>query len=90
MCERSGRTHLILTQEFLARMLGVQRTSIGMIANAMQQQGMIRYRRGRVEVLDLERLRSAACECYFIVKTAQSELSDGKTVSKMAEVQVNI
>ena len=68
MCERSGNRHLKLTQEFLAHMLGVQRTSIGMIATTLQKTGAIRYARGRVEIVDLERLRSAACDCYKIVR----------------------
>jgi CRP-like cAMP-binding protein len=67
MCERSGDRHLQVTQEFLAHMLGVQRTSIGPVANALQHSGSIRYARGRVEIIDLERLRASACDCYRIV-----------------------
>src|SRR5215204_4827982 len=68
MCERSGNRNLKLTQEFLAHMLGVQRTSIGLIANSLQQTGSIRYARGRVEIIDLDRLRASACDCYRLVK----------------------
>lgn len=71
MCERSGNRHLLLTQEFLAHMLGVQRTSIGMIANVLQKAGIIRYRRGKVEILDFERMKNSACECYRIVRDEQ-------------------
>src|SRR4029079_2688087 len=46
MSERSGDKNLALAQEFLAHMLGVQRTSLGLIANSMQKDGLIRYRRG--------------------------------------------
>jgi len=67
MSERSGNKRLSLTQEFLANMLGVQRTSIGLIAHNMQSEGIIRYSRGRLEVIDIDRLRSSACECYRIV-----------------------
>jgi CRP-like cAMP-binding protein len=74
MCERSANTHLSLTQEFLARMLGVQRTSVGLIANSMQRAGMIRYSRGRIEIVDLDRIRASACECFFIVKKEYGEL----------------
>src|SRR5687767_12336436 len=62
MCERSGDKNLILTQEFLAHILGVQRTSIGMIAAALQTSGVIRYSRGRMEILDFEKLQKSACE----------------------------
>ncbi len=68
MCERSGNQQLKVTQEFLAHMLGVQRTSIGPIANLLQRTGSIRYTRGRVEIIDLDRLRASACDCYQIVK----------------------
>lgn len=67
MCERSNNRRLRVTQEFLAHMLGVQRTSIGSIANALQISGAIKYARGRVEILDLDRLRALACDCYQIV-----------------------
>ena len=67
MCERSGNRSIRVTQEFLAHMLGVQRTSIGPIANSLQQTGAIRYARGRVEIIDLDRLRASACDCYTIV-----------------------
>lgn len=69
MCERSENNYLLLTQEFLANMLGVQRTSVGMIANHLQSQGIIKYRRGKVEVIDLESLRASACECYQVIKS---------------------
>lgn len=68
MCERSGDRNLSVTQEFLAHMLGVQRTTIGHIASTLQAEGIIRYRRGRVEIIDFEGLRDAACECYWIVR----------------------
>lgn len=67
MCERSNNRHLKVTQEFLAHMLGVQRTSIGPIAHALQAAGAIRYARGRVEIIDLERVRALACDCYTLV-----------------------
>jgi CRP-like cAMP-binding protein len=74
MCERSERRHLTLTQEFLAHMLGVQRTSIGLIANSMQRAGIIRYSRGRIEVMDFERMKRSACECYWIVNAEYENL----------------
>jgi CRP-like cAMP-binding protein len=74
MCERSGNNRLTLTQEFLSHMLGVQRTSIGMIASAMQTKGVIRYSRGKIDVKDLDRVRSSACECYRIVNAEYENL----------------
>jgi len=74
MCERSGNQRLSLTQEFLTHMLGVQRTSVGLIAHAMQAKGIIRYSRGRLDVVDLERVRASSCECYRIVNTEYENL----------------
>ena len=79
MCERANNRNLKVTQEFLAHMLGVQRTSIGLIANALQRTGSIRYSRGRVEIIDLERLRAQSCDCYQIVRKEYAEfMADAK------------
>lgn len=67
MSERSQSDRLALTQEFLSNMLGVQRTSIGLIATSLQEAGVIKYSRGIVEVRDADRLRNSACECYSIM-----------------------
>ena len=68
----AGSDTLELTQEFLAQMLGVRRTSVSLVASTLQAAGMIRYRRGHVEITNLEALRDTACECYAAVK-AQSD-----------------
>ena len=57
-----------LTQELLSQMLGVARTGVTMTAGALQQSGLIRYRRGQITILDREALANASCECYGIVK----------------------
>lgn len=85
MRERSGDKHLTLTQEFLSQMLGVQRTSIGMIAQSMQTQGIIRYRRGKIEIVDDERLKRAACECFFIVREEQEKFINDKNFPVMSD-----
>jgi CRP-like cAMP-binding protein len=56
-----------LTQQFLAQMLGVQRTSVNAAAGALQNSGLIRYSRGVITVLDREGLEAAACECYRVI-----------------------
>lgn len=58
----SGSDHLPFTQEFLAEMLGVQRTSVTTVARTLQEAGMVRYARGKIEILDVEGLREGACE----------------------------
>lgn len=84
MCERSENTNLLLTQEFLASMLGVQRTSIGLIANALQEKGIIRYRRGKVEIINFERLKKSACECYLINKNEHRIFVENEIFSAMS------
>jgi Crp-like helix-turn-helix protein len=54
---------LPLTQEFLAQMMGVRRTSVTEVAGGLQKQGMITYRRGNIHINDLEQVREHACEC---------------------------
>ena len=58
----------LTTPEFLGQMLGVRRTSVSTVANALQQAGLIRYSRGNIRILDLEGVRTLACECYETVK----------------------
>jgi CRP-like cAMP-binding protein len=57
-----------LTQEFLADMLGVQRTTVTVVARALQAAGLIRYRRGIVDILDRPGLEAITCECYGVVR----------------------
>ncbi len=70
----TGSEDLPLTQEFIAQMLGVRRTSVSIVAHTLQQAGLIRYKRGHIRVLDLEGLRESACECYWTVKSLSDRL----------------
>ena len=56
-----------LTQEFLAQMLGVQRTSVNAVAQTLSESGAIGYTRGVITVLDRAKLEAASCECYEII-----------------------
>jgi CRP-like cAMP-binding protein len=60
---------LPLTQEFLSQMLGVQRSSVTLVARKLQDAGLIRYRRGHIQVLDVEGLQDSCCECYAAINT---------------------
>jgi CRP-like cAMP-binding protein len=64
----SGALNLPLTQEILASMLSVQRTTITAVAGSMQKAGLISYRRGRLEILDHDGLAAVACECYGVIR----------------------
>lgn len=63
-----------LTQEFLADMLGVQRTTVTAVAGALQAKGLIRYRRGIVDILDRPGIEAMACECYGAVRRVYTTL----------------
>jgi CRP-like cAMP-binding protein len=66
--DRAGNRIIHLTQESLAEMLGVQRTTVSSVTAALQARGLVRTRRGGVEVLDRPGLERAACECYAAVE----------------------
>ena len=68
--ERQGTGEIPLTHEFLAAMLGVRRTGVTEVAGNLQRAGLIRYSRGRVEVLDREGLEAASCECFRVIQAA--------------------
>jgi CRP-like cAMP-binding protein len=53
-----------LTQEFLAEMLGVRRTSVTEVASKIQAVGAISYSRGVIKIIDLDALKGMSCECY--------------------------
>jgi Mn-dependent DtxR family transcriptional regulator len=66
--DRVGSDEFLLTQEFLAAMLGVRRPSVTVAAGLLQQAGLIRYRRGVITITDRERLEQAACEDYRLTR----------------------
>jgi Mn-dependent DtxR family transcriptional regulator len=53
-----------MTHEFLAEMLGVRRSTVSEVLEPFQKEGLIRYSRGKITVLDREGLKAGACECY--------------------------
>lgn len=55
---------LPLTQEFMGNMLGCRRSGVTLAAGSLQQAGLIRYKRGKITILDRQNLEDAACECY--------------------------
>lgn len=66
--DRMRSDEFLLTQEFLAMMLGVRRAGVSVAAGGLQRAGLIRYHRGRVTILDREALEARACECYAVSK----------------------
>ena len=66
--DRSGGQELLLTQEFLSQMMGVQRASVSLAASDLRDAGVISYRRGRIVIQNWARLERLACECYAAVR----------------------
>jgi CRP-like cAMP-binding protein len=62
--DRSASDTVALTQEFLAEMLGVRRTSVTEVASKVQNAGVITYSRGVIKILDRPALMRMSCECY--------------------------
>ena len=56
-----------LTQEFLSQMLGVQRSSLTLVARRLQESGLIDYHRGHIRLIDIEALQDTTCECYAAI-----------------------
>jgi CRP-like cAMP-binding protein len=72
--DRTQENDLSFTQEYLAEMIAVERTTVTAIAGDMQRQGLIEYSRGQLKILNRENLELTACECYPIVKRLFEEL----------------
>ena len=69
MCQdRSHSKELQLTHEFIATMLGTRRAGITEAACQLQADGLIRYARGHITILEREAMEASSCECYRIVK----------------------
>jgi CRP-like cAMP-binding protein len=79
--DRLGEDNFYLTQEFLADMLGTRRTTVTLAAGSLQRSGLIEYTRGKIHILDSDRLESAACECYGIVRALILNLYPGQSIA---------
>jgi CRP-like cAMP-binding protein len=83
--DRMQSDEFLLTQEFLAMMLGVQRTGVSAAAGALQRAGLIRYKRGNVTVVDRRGLMKRSCECYGISKKEFDRLLGENTEGPVAQ-----
>ena len=70
----AGGDELNFTQEFLAQMLGVQRSSVSLVANTLQGARLISYKRGHIKITNAEGLEESSCECYQKVKGVYERL----------------
>ena len=75
MHDRTESDSLLLTQDLMASMIGARRAGVSIAAAALQEAGLIQYRRGLITVLDRKGLESAACECYRVIKQVYDRLT---------------
>ncbi len=68
------KDELFLTQQYMADLLGTRRATITVAAGNLQQEGVIRYSRGKITILNRAALEATACECYCIVKNEFARL----------------
>lgn len=66
--DRMESDTFLLTQEFLAVMLGARRTTVTAAAGELQRRGLIQYSRGRIQLKDTAALENVACECYSTIR----------------------
>src|SRR5471030_2357043 len=72
--DRLQGNELVMTQELIANMLGVRREGVTEAALKLQRDGLIRYARGRIVVLDRPGIERRSCECYAVVKNEYDRL----------------
>lgn len=73
----TGTNHILLSQVFLADILGARRTTVTLAAGTLRQRKLISYRRGQIQILDHERLKQVACECYGTVSRLFEDFYSG-------------
>jgi len=76
--DRVNSTELLMTQEFIAGMLGGRRESVTIAAGRLQDARLIHYARGRIKIVDRQGLEAVTCECYRIVRQEEDRLFDNR------------
>ena len=72
--DRAESDQFLLTHEFLGEMLGVRRSSVTEVLQPLQEDGLLRYHRGNITILDRKGLEAKTCECYRSVKHTYNRL----------------
>ena len=72
--DRLRGDEIVITQELIANMLGVRREGVTAAAGHLQMAGLIRYKRGRITIVDRAALEKRSCECYAVVRNEYNRL----------------
>lgn len=79
--DRTARADIQLTQQFLATMLGAQRTTVNEALRELAEAGLIRQGRGSIQLLNRERMQAMVCECYDAVRSSLTQLIGDEPVN---------
>jgi CRP-like cAMP-binding protein len=79
--DRVDGDEFLLTQDIISIMLGAQRTGVTDAAGSLQKNEIISYSRGRIMILDRQKLEETACECYLIVREEYDRLTGARAHS---------
>jgi CRP-like cAMP-binding protein len=85
--DRSGSSAVTLTQNTLAQMLGVRRTTVTLVAGHLEAAGVVKCHRGYVEIINQAELERRGCECYSHVRNYLDRLFAGRTQAAPAELE---
>jgi DNA-binding GntR family transcriptional regulator len=91
--DRTTANEFVLTQEFIANMLGGRRETVTVAAGRLQDAGLIHYTRGRLTIVDRPGLEESVCECYRAVRSEAHPGMPAKTLPAphpLREVQAKI
>jgi CRP-like cAMP-binding protein len=82
LSEQGEDDTISFSQERLADMLGLRRSSVTLAAQTLQSRRFISYRRGRIEIVNRKGLKAAACECYEVVSRTLDQFLEDKQVTR--------
>jgi CRP-like cAMP-binding protein len=72
--DRVNLAVLPITHDFIATMMGTDRSTVTLAAAVLQKKGVIEYARGTVKILNRRKLQSSACECYGVIRQFEDDL----------------
>jgi hypothetical protein len=82
LSEQSKDDIISFSHERLAYMLGLRRSSVTVVAQTLQSKHFIKYRRGRIYIVNRRGLKAAACECYEVISRTFDQILEDKQVTR--------